>query len=319
MSMPIDSASSQARADADRRTLASCKTRALAGTLRGPFLLLTPVCVFLGLTLALGAGTGVDWLAVSLVLSGAMAGHISVNVLNEYYDFISGLDQRTQRTPFSGGSGSLPACPEAAPSARVLGYLSLLIAVLIGAYLVTYAGTGLLPLGVGGILLIAAYTPWITRSPWLSLFAPGFGFGTLMVLGSFFVFSHQYSFPALAASFIPFLLVNNLLLLNQFPDVEADRSVGRCNLPIRWGRASTRWVYLGFLAGAYLWVIAAIVLGILPASALIALLTLLLAIPAAFKVVRYYDDLQRLAPALAMNVAICLVTTLLLGIGLLLG
>ena len=48
---------------------------------------------------------------------GALCCHVSVNAFNEYYDFRSGLDARTRRTPFSGGSGTLPGKPELAGQA----------------------------------------------------------------------------------------------------------------------------------------------------------------------------------------------------------
>ncbi len=41
-----------------------------------------------------------------LALLGAFLAHISVNTLNEYFDFKSGLDLETIKTPFSGGSGA---------------------------------------------------------------------------------------------------------------------------------------------------------------------------------------------------------------------
>ena len=48
-------------------------------------------------------------LPLILALAGGLLAHISVNALNEYLDFTSGLDLTTLRTPFSGGSGTLPA------------------------------------------------------------------------------------------------------------------------------------------------------------------------------------------------------------------
>ena len=45
------------------------------------------------------------------VFIGAISAHIGVNTFNEYADFKSGLDSLTRRTPFSGGSGSLPQNP----------------------------------------------------------------------------------------------------------------------------------------------------------------------------------------------------------------
>ena len=46
-----------------------------------------------------------------LVLIGAVSAHISVNTFNEYFDFLSGLDAKTVKTPFSGGSGALVENP----------------------------------------------------------------------------------------------------------------------------------------------------------------------------------------------------------------
>ncbi len=50
--------------------------------------------------------------APALVLLGALAAHGAVNALNEYADYRSGLDLRTARTPFSGGSGTLVDHPQ---------------------------------------------------------------------------------------------------------------------------------------------------------------------------------------------------------------
>jgi len=85
--------------------------QALLGPMRLPFLILTPACVLLGIGAAFYQSGRVDLLQVVIVLIGALAAHISVNALNEYFDFRSGLDLRTQRTPFSGGSGTLAAQP----------------------------------------------------------------------------------------------------------------------------------------------------------------------------------------------------------------
>src|SRR5512143_700738 len=89
----------------------------LLGPMRLPFLILTPACVLLGVGTAIWVGGGVDVLQVIVVLVGGLAAHISVNAFNEYFDFKSGLDARTTRTPFTGGSGTLPARPDLAPPA----------------------------------------------------------------------------------------------------------------------------------------------------------------------------------------------------------
>src|SRR4030065_881284 len=210
--------------------------KANLGPMRVPFLILTPACVLLGIATAVQTGAHINPLHVLLVLIGAVCTHISVNAFNEYDDFKSGLDTRTERTPFSGGSGTLQADPGMAKTALTTALVTLGIVTLTGIYFTWVHGFALLPLGVLGILVIVAYTPWLTRSPLLCLIAPGVGFGPLMVMGTHFALTGQYAWSALVASLIPFFLVSNLLLLNQFPDVEADKTVGRRHFPILSGR-----------------------------------------------------------------------------------
>src|SRR4030042_4031996 len=106
----------------------------ILGPMLVPFLILTPACVFLGVATAIQSGAQINPLHVLLVLIGALCTHISVNAFNEYDDFKSGLDARTQRTPFSGGSGTLPAKPQMARTALVVALLGLGIIVLAGIY-----------------------------------------------------------------------------------------------------------------------------------------------------------------------------------------
>ncbi|MDQ4422556.1 MAG: hypothetical protein QF808_01485, partial [Thalassolituus sp.] len=70
-------------------------------TTRPPFLILTPVCLLMGFA-ASGYSPQLNPDLIWVVL-GALLAHISVNMLNEYQDFKSGLDLVTDRTPFSGG------------------------------------------------------------------------------------------------------------------------------------------------------------------------------------------------------------------------
>lgn len=288
------------------------------GPMRVPFLILTPACVSLGYGTAVWSTGGVSFLHFLLALVGAVAAHVSVNALNEYHDFRSGLDRRTERTPFSGGSGTLPRHPEMAGTALATGVIALGIVLVVGLYFLTVWGLALLPLGVAGAVLIAAYTPWLTRSPLLCLLAPGLGFGTFMVMGTHFVLTGAYSWTAFAASLVPFFLVSDLLLLNQFPDVEADRGVGRKHLPITLGRRASSVVYGAFLMDAYVAIVVAVWLRVLPTLALLGLITLPLAVAAALRAYRYADDREGLLPAMGWNVVINIATPLLVAVGLLL-
>ena len=122
--------------------------KSLLGPMRVPFLMLTPACVAVGVGTAYWQTREINWLNILLVLIGAVSAHISVNVFNEYFDFKSGLDAKTQRTPFSGGSGTLPAHPEMEGAFLLLAWTTLTITAAIGAYFVWLQGWQLLPIGI---------------------------------------------------------------------------------------------------------------------------------------------------------------------------
>ena len=281
--------------------------------------MLPPVCCLLGIGTAVHSAGSVNPFDVFLVIIGAILAHICVNTFNEYDDFRSGLDARTERTPFSGGSGVLPGKPEMARSVLYMALGSLVLTALIGIYFVIVRGIGLLPLGLLGLFLTVAYTPWLTRSPVLCLIAPGVGFGPVMVMGTHFALTGEYSLSAFVASMVPFFLVSNLLLLNQFPDVEADRSVGRKHVLIVLGRQRSSLVYSLFLALAYLAIVVGVCWGHMPKSSLLGLATLLLAVPASVGSIRHAENTPNLIPYLGLNVIITLVTPVLVAVGLFVG
>ena len=292
---------------------------AFVGVSRPSFLLLTPSCVLLGFATAVDspefAGPG----RLVLVLAGALAAHVSVNAFNEYFDFRSGLDFRTQRTPFSGGSGTLPARPEMAQAALGLAWATLIVCVLIGLWLVYAAGPGLIPVGVLGIATIYFYTTWINRWALVSLIAPGLGFGPLMVAGTHYALTGGFSSGAVTASLVPFFLVSNLLLLNQFPDVEADRSAGRRHLPVLLGRPSSSQVFGIFLALAYVSLIIGVTTGTLAPVVLLGLLPVPLAVWVYAGVRRHADETGALVRYMGWNVVLTLATPTLVAAGLLVG
>lgn len=288
----------------------------ILGPMRVPFLILTPACVLLGIAAAVRSGSDINPLQIILVLIGALCTHISVNAFNEYNDYRSGLDSRTQRTPFSGGSGTLPTKPGMIIPALVTALVSLLIVILIGVYFTLQRGLGLLPLGILGILVIVTYTPWLTHNPVLCLIAPGLGFGPLMVMGTYFALTGQFSPTALLASLVPFFLVSNLLLLNQFPDVEADKTVGRRHYPILIGRHLSSLIFSIFLVLTYVVIVAGVFLSILPIGSLLGLATLILAIPLLKGSIRHADDIRQLIPFMAKNVLVNLLTPVLVAVGI---
>jgi 1,4-dihydroxy-2-naphthoate octaprenyltransferase len=132
-------------------------------TMRPSFLVLTLACVFLGFCTSFATGTTINSTLLALIFIGAMSAHISVNMLNEYHDFKSGLDFKTKKTPFSSGSGALPNNPKIAKGVLFFGLLALFITIAIGIYFITTIGGAILPIGLVGLVLIVTYTQWLNR------------------------------------------------------------------------------------------------------------------------------------------------------------
>ncbi len=288
---------------------------AIIGPMRLPFLVLVPVCVILGTASAKWTGFQIDLLYLSLAFVGALSAHISVNALNEYDDFKSGLDMITSRTPFSGGSGTLPSMPGRSVIVLITGLISLAVTMLVGIYFIYKRGIWILPLGILGVADILLYTRWLTKNPFLCLIAPGLGFG-LMVLGTDFVLTGAYSSTSIFVSMVPFFMVSNLLLLNQFPDAKADETIGRHHLPITMGRRASVFVFAAFIFCAYLTVAFGIVVGVIPLAGLLALLTVVAAVPTISGAYKFADDIPKLVSYMGKNVLVTLLTPLLLAVGL---
>ncbi|MBI4297030.1 MAG: prenyltransferase [Chloroflexi bacterium] len=286
---------------------------------RPHFLLLVPASVATGAAAAFYDLGKLHLLHLGLALAGALLTHISVNVLNDYFDFQSGLDLQTRRTPFNGGSGLLPSGQLRPPRVYLFGMACLLALIPIGLYFFIEYGWGIVPLGLAGMILVYFYTNHITRQPWLCLVAPGLGFGPLMVLGTYFAQTGSFSWTAVSASLVPGFLVSNLLLLNEFPDVEADRTAHRRHLPITIGRQRSAVIYAGLLLATYACLALSVGLGILPLPALMGLTTLPLGLITARSVLRSPDENEGLIPSLGHNVQITLATPAFMSLGIFLG
>ena len=281
---------------------------------RPQFLLLSVVLAFLGTCIAWYDGYFHLGYAL-LAFVGLLLAHISVNTLNDYFDYRSGIDLEVKRTPFSGGSGILPAALLKPRQVFWFGSLSFLLPIPIGVYFVITLDRGwqLILLLLIAAVCILLYTPVILKLGWPE-WAPGVGMGTLPVLGMYFVQTTAYTLPAIIAAIPSGILVHNLLLLNEFPDTEADEKAGRKTLPITMGKARASIVYSALTIIVYLWIIGAVVAGQMPGFSLIALLTLPFAIKAIQGALKH-QEISRLVPAMANNVLVVLLTQLLLGIG----
>jgi 1,4-dihydroxy-2-naphthoate octaprenyltransferase len=280
---------------------------------RPQFLLLSVALVLLGTAISWSEGC-FDWLRFILTLFGLLLAHASVNVLNDYFDYRSGIDLETTQTPFSGGSGILPQGLLKPESVYRFGVGCLAIALLIGIYLASISGWQLLPLLIIGGLVIYFYTSYLAK--WLiGEFWAGLGLGTLPVLGTYFVQTGSYSLGAFFASLAPGFLTATLLFLNEFPDVEPDRKGGRHHLVIALGKRKACHLYAGLMAMTYFCIVAGVVLRLMPPLSLIALLSTPFALKAISVTFKHHDNHEELIPALKANVMTVLGTDVLLALG----
>jgi 1,4-dihydroxy-2-naphthoate octaprenyltransferase len=283
---------------------------------RANFLPLTVVIVVTNLSAAFYSYRTFSVVSAVLVLVGALLLHASVNAFNNYFDYKSMIDSRTVKTPFSGGVEILVKGEMSGSSALLVAIFCLALAGAIGVYFLTLFFQVLLPLVVFGSLAIVLYTPVISRIHGLSEIIAGSGFG-VMGLGTYVTQTGIADRVGLAV-FIPVtILVGLLLYLNEFPDVEADRLGGRKHLVILLGKRRAAVLYVLATVAAYFSIVCSIAVGLLPASGLLALMSLPIAYKASRIVMKEYDDTSKLVPALGLNVLMILSTILLLGAGFL--
>jgi 1,4-dihydroxy-2-naphthoate octaprenyltransferase len=245
-----------------------------AGIARAPFLLLPFTLVASGAA-ASAYENGFDALHTALALLGLVALHVAVNSLNEWSDYRTRIDFETERTPFSGGSGTLPAGGLSSDTALWFGLGWAAVGLAVGIWFLTKIGMVLLPIMAAGAILVLAYTDVLARIG-LGEIAAGLGLGALPVMGTAMVQDGFLGPAGIAAGVPAFFMTFNLLLLNEFPDEAADRKGGRRNLILLLGRKPAAMIYVlaGVLTPAS--IIAAVAMQVLPLFALAATLPSLL-------------------------------------------
>ena len=293
------------------------KLKGIITVIRIPFLILALILGILGAAVAwyeskrYGTPFNIGYAILATV--GLLIAHAAVNIFNDYFDARSGLDYKTRRTPFSGGSGAVPEGLLTIGQDLWLGIVCIVILIPIGIFFIIKSGWMLLPLLVIAVLLIVLYTPLILKMGYPE-WSPGLGLGILPVMGAYFVHTGNYTLSAFIASMPSYFLVHNLLLLNEFPDVEADVTVKRCTLPIFIGKKKAACFFSLFTLLVYVWVIGAVLIHAMPVFTLISLVTL----PVAIQVIKgsfLYDDMERFLPAMKKNVLLVLLTQLLIAAG----
>ncbi len=286
---------------------------------RPPFLLAAVIPMLVGLAWTVHGGHSLNPLTALATLLAGITLNAAINLFNDCYDDLNGSDRLNSDHihPFTGGSRFIQNGVLSRRQMFSLAVAMLLVTLALGLWLSTYAGAGLLGLGLLGLLLGWGYSapPLKLNSRGLGELAVVTGFGLLPV-GAGLVQTGQLSPQLLLVSLPVGLLSADLLYINQFPDRRADILAGKLNLVARLEPRIARWGY-PLLAGAAVIVHLLLVLrGVLPSLALIALLPLPLFLQAGRILFRHCDEPPLLAPALPMTIVAVLAYGLLLSLAL---
>jgi 1,4-dihydroxy-2-naphthoate octaprenyltransferase len=256
------------------------KSKAIMMLLRLPFMTVTIGAVLLGSAFATWS-TGQFHLGhFILTLVGACFFHIATNVANDYFDFKSGNDAAniSGTVPFSGGSRMLLEGFVAPNEALAVSLLFAVAGSIIGLYLnFVSGGNVVLIIGILALLFIYGYNGFPLRLVNIGLgeIAIFLAWGPLIVLGSYYVQAGNFqSYWPLVVSIPSGIMTTLVLLINEFADRDADRSVGRKTWVILFGFENSRYIYLSLALGCYAVVVLGILFGGWPLWSLLVMISL---------------------------------------------
>jgi len=229
-----------------------------------------------------------------LSLLGVMLLQTAANLVNEYYDFVRGSDDLKV-------AGQGMAIKNYGLTPREVGIGALLALVgggLIGLYLLSQSGPALWWIGIGGALVAVTYTagPFPLAYNGLGEIAAGIFMGPMVVVGAYYVMAKSIPAYLWWVSLPIALMVAAILHANNLRDLEADRAANKRTLAVLFGRDIARIEYKILVFGAYISLLALVILQVAPVTTLVALLTL----PEALRLTHIFDtetDAQKLHPA----------------------
>ena len=257
---------------------------------------LTATYAPLGLAAVIAVQDGVfDLVRFVLSLVGALFLQVAANLVNEYFDFRRGADAHK-----TAGQGMIIKNAVLTPRDVLVGaVITVAIGVLIGLYLLSQSGSPLFWIGLGGVLVVITYTagPFPLAYHGLGEIAVFIFMGPLMVLGAYYVMAREFSWTPVIAALPLGFMVAAIMHANNVRDLDADRAVNKNTIAVRLGRDKARIAYLVWVAGAYVSVIALVLLGVMPVTTGLVLLT----VPEAqrlVELVRRHEDVPTLHQAM---------------------
>jgi len=181
-------------------------------------------------------------LYASIALFCSLLIQIGTNLSNDYYDFIKGADNEKRKGPLRVMFNDLISVKEM----KVGIALVFLTAFAAGLYLVYTGGFIVLVIGVASILAGMAYTagPYPLAYNGLGDIFVFVFFGIVGTMGTYFVQAHEFTLLSFFCSIPVGSLITNILVVNNYRDIEEDREAHKLTLAVKLGRTFTRYQYI---------------------------------------------------------------------------
>ncbi len=201
------------------------------------------VPVMIGLAMALAdSGGSINWVPAVLCLLFAFVMQVDANFVNDYFDFVRGNDDAATRL------GPLRACTQGWVSAKAMKCaigLTTCLAGCIGLPLVCYGGGDMVYVGLLCVLFCFLYTTHLSYVGMGDLLVLVF-FGIVPVCASYYLQMGSGNWQVVVASLACGLVVDCLLLVNNYRDRDNDRKSGKNTLVVKLGAGAAEWLYLAF-------------------------------------------------------------------------
>jgi 1,4-dihydroxy-2-naphthoate octaprenyltransferase len=212
------------------------------------------------------------WAPFVATLVGAMLIHSGTNIVNEIYDVRQGIDTiASPRASHAIVKGRLTE-----RGAFGLAFGAFALAIVVGLYLVALRGPAIVVLGLIGLAGGYFYTapPFQYKFHALGVPLVFLLMGPLMVVGSYFAISGEWSVTALILSIPVGCLVAAILHGNEWRDISEDTRAGIVTLSSRIGREWAHYSYVGLVLAAYISLGLAVAVSLIPPTTMIAIASL---------------------------------------------
>jgi len=185
---------------------------------------------------------------------------------NEYYDYEGDLINRTF-TKFSGGSRAIPDYEVPRPVARAAGWVSVAVLAAVAiTYMVLYfdAYPLLLPLALFGGFCGIFYSSPPFQWSYLGIgeVLIGICYGVLTVVSGFYLVSGEMNADMVLIAIPASLTIFGVIVVNEFPDYEADKAVSKKTIVVRFGPERAAWIFATVMFLAYPAMLASMLVGV---------------------------------------------------------